>query len=107
MTQPRPDAGATGPPEVHVTDPAVATAYGHLHVDTVRVLRDWDPPGEDQAGLRAAYLAHLAAHPDGVAKAGPPAHVTASCLVLDPNPWKPIQDDWFIRSSPSAPATRL
>jgi 8-oxo-dGTP pyrophosphatase MutT (NUDIX family) len=24
------------------------------------------------------------AHPDGVAKAGPPAHVTASCLVLDP-----------------------
>lgn len=84
MTRPRPDAGTAGPPEVHVTDPAVATAYGHLHVDTVRVLRDWDPPGEDQAGLRAAYLAHLAAHPDGVAKAGPPSHVTASCLVLDP-----------------------
>ncbi len=31
----------------------------------------------------AAYLAFLASHPEGVAKAGPPEHLTASCLVLD------------------------
>ena len=37
-----------------------------------------------QERLRRDYLDHLAAHPDGVAKAGPPAHVTASCIVLDP-----------------------
>lgn len=29
------------------------------------------------------YLAHLAAHPDAMSKTGPPAHFTASCLVLD------------------------
>ena len=33
--------------------------------------------------LRRAYLDHLAAHPDGVAKVGPPVHLTASCLVVD------------------------
>lgn len=84
MTQPRPAAGTAAPPEVHAADPAVATAYDHLRLDTVRVLRRWHPPSEDQAGLRDAYLDHLAAHPDGVARSGPPAHVTASCLVLDP-----------------------
>ena len=36
-----------------------------------------------RSGLRRDYLDHLAAHPDGVAKAGPPAHLTASCVVLD------------------------
>ncbi|HEU5000677.1 MAG TPA: NUDIX domain-containing protein [Lapillicoccus sp.] len=29
------------------------------------------------------YLTFLADHPDGVWKSGPPAHLTASCLVLD------------------------
>lgn len=67
----------------HVTDDAVATASRHLHTDAVRVLRGWAPPGDDQARLREEYLEHLAAHPDGVAKAGPPAHLTASCIVLD------------------------
>ncbi|MGN6637115.1 MAG: NUDIX hydrolase, partial [Oryzihumus sp.] len=28
---------------------------------------------------------HLRAHPDAMAKQGPPAHLTASCLVLDPS----------------------
>jgi 8-oxo-dGTP pyrophosphatase MutT (NUDIX family) len=35
--------------------------------------------------LRTAYLEHLERHPDGVAKAGPPAHLTASCLVVSPD----------------------
>ncbi|MGL5849827.1 MAG: NUDIX domain-containing protein, partial [Phycicoccus sp.] len=49
----------------------------------VAVLRRWEAPDAEQAALRRAYLAHLAAHPGGIAKAGPPAHLTASCLVMD------------------------
>lgn len=59
-------------------------AFAHLHADALAVLRGWTAPDAAQSRLRDAYLAHLAAHPDGVAKAGPPAHLTASCLVLDP-----------------------
>jgi ADP-ribose pyrophosphatase YjhB (NUDIX family) len=33
--------------------------------------------------LRREYLTFLADNPDGVWKAGPPEHLTASCLVLD------------------------
>ena len=33
--------------------------------------------------LRLEYLAFLADHPEGIWKAGPPEHLTASCLVLD------------------------
>jgi 8-oxo-dGTP pyrophosphatase MutT (NUDIX family) len=65
-------------------DPAVVAAYAALRADVVEVLTGWDPPDTGQDRLRNDYLAHLVAHPDGVAKAGPPAHVTASCLVLDP-----------------------
>jgi 8-oxo-dGTP pyrophosphatase MutT (NUDIX family) len=64
-------------------DPAVARAYRHLHDDAVQALRTWTPPDRGQARLRTGYLEHLAVHPDGVAKGGPPAHLTASCLVLD------------------------
>jgi 8-oxo-dGTP pyrophosphatase MutT (NUDIX family) len=66
-----------------VTD-AVAAAFAPLHADAVDVLTTWDAPDAAQARLRDAYLEHLAAHADGVAKAGPPAHLTASCVVLDP-----------------------
>jgi 8-oxo-dGTP pyrophosphatase MutT (NUDIX family) len=65
-----------------VTD-AVAAAFAPLHADAVAVLTAWVPPDAGQAHLRDAYLAHLVEHPDGVAKAGPPAHLTASCVVLD------------------------
>jgi len=61
----------------------IAADFAHLHADAVRLLRAWEPPDGAQELLRAAYLAHLATHPDGVAKAGPPAHLTASALVLD------------------------
>lgn len=55
-----------------------------LPADAVRVLTEWHSPDAAQERLRTAYLEHLAAHPDGVWKDGPPAHLTASCLVLDP-----------------------
>lgn len=63
-----------------------ATAYGVLHADAVRVLTAWEPPATARGAqelLRVDYLDHLARHPDAVAKAGPPAHLTASCVVLD------------------------
>ena len=62
---------------------ATGTAYAHLHADAVSVLSRWQAPDGVQEGLRRDYLDHLATHPDGVAKAGPPAHLTASCLVVD------------------------
>ena len=43
----------------------------------------WSAPSPEQERLRLDYLAHLAAHEDASAKAGPPAHFTASCLVVD------------------------
>lgn len=61
----------------------VAAAFAHLHADATAVLRRWPAPDAGQAALRDAYLAHLTDHADGVAKAGPPAHLTASCVVLD------------------------
>jgi len=72
-----------GDAERHDPDPAVVAAYAALHADVVTVLDAWPAPGPAQERLRRDYLDHLASHPDGVAKAGPPAHVTASCVVLD------------------------
>ncbi len=66
------------------TAATVARRFAHLHRDAVAVLTGWNAPDDDQDRLREAYLAHLHAHPDGVAKAGPPAHLTVGCLVLDP-----------------------
>jgi 8-oxo-dGTP pyrophosphatase MutT (NUDIX family) len=53
-----------------------------LHADAVRVLREWMPPSSGQATLRDRYLAHLAAHPDGMTRQCRPDHLTASTLVL-------------------------
>ncbi len=66
-----------------VPDPAVVAAFATLRADAVSVLHGWTAPDERQEQLRRDYLGHLAAHPDAVAKAGPPAHLTASCVVLD------------------------
>jgi 8-oxo-dGTP pyrophosphatase MutT (NUDIX family) len=60
------------------------TAYALLHEDTTRQLSLWKASDLIQERLRADFLAHLAAHPDAMWKQGPPAHFTASCLVLDP-----------------------
>ncbi|MGQ0625148.1 MAG: NUDIX hydrolase [Sporichthyaceae bacterium] len=59
------------------SDPAI------LHADAVAVLRSYRSAGPAQAGLRADYLAHLAAHADALDRGCTPAHVTASALVLD------------------------
>ncbi|WP_427384960.1 NUDIX domain-containing protein [Janibacter sp. G56] len=61
-----------------------AAPFAHLSADARAELDAWVAPDDQQEALRVGYLAHLAAHPDGVAKAGPPAHLTASCLVVDP-----------------------
>ncbi|MGA5035664.1 NUDIX hydrolase [Streptomyces capoamus] len=51
-----------------------------LYDDAVLVLKGY----EGQAELRQAYLDHLAAHPDGLWKACPAGHLTASALVVAP-----------------------
>ena len=54
-----------------------------LHQDTVRVLRSWTAPDEQQDLLRRDYLDHLRERPDGVWRSCHPAHITASALVVD------------------------
>lgn len=63
--------------------PDVARTFARLHADAGALLDGWAAPDVDQDALRRQYLAFLGAHADGVAKAGPPEHLTASCLVLD------------------------
>lgn len=59
------------------------TAASPLYADANRVLHAYLPADRQQEALRREYLAFLADHSDGVWKAGPPEHLTASCLVLD------------------------
>lgn len=51
-----------------------------LHDDAVGVLKEYG----EQPELRQVYLDHLAEHPDGLWKACPAGHLTASGLVVDP-----------------------
>ncbi|MEU0250790.1 NUDIX hydrolase [Streptomyces sp. NPDC006235] len=51
-----------------------------LYDDAVLVLKEY----EDQPELRQAYVDHLAEHQDGLWKACPAGHITASALVIDP-----------------------
>ncbi len=55
-----------------------------LHENAARVLDQWPAPDAAQRELRRDYLEHLATHPDGMWKACPGAHLTASALVIDP-----------------------
>ena len=55
-----------------------------LHTDAVGVLQHWNAPDSGQEKLREEYLAHLAAHPDGMWKPCKDGHVTGSVLVVDP-----------------------
>lgn len=57
----------------------------HLYDDALATLIGWVAPDGDQEALRRSFLAALAADPNAVAKSGPPAHLTASCLVLSPD----------------------
>ncbi|MGH3414669.1 MAG: NUDIX hydrolase [Marmoricola sp.] len=51
------------------------------HADALAVLEAWRPPTPGQERLRAAYVAHLRRHPDGVWRSCRPAHLTAGVLV--------------------------
>ena len=59
------------------------TTHAHLDADLRELLSGWVAPTAEQEALRRDYLAHLDAHEQASAKAGPPAHFTASCLVVD------------------------
>ena len=52
--------------------------------DAIDVLDGYSPDDPSQQRLRSEFLAHLDAHPDGIWRDGPPAHLTASCFVFDP-----------------------
>ena len=58
-------------------------SHPELAADLRRLLTAWVAPTGEQEATRQEYLAHLDAHEDATAKAGPPAHFTASCLVVD------------------------
>lgn len=58
-------------------------AAGPLHADAVRLLDAYQPGDRREELLRLDFLDHLSRHPDAVLKSGPPAHLTASCVVLD------------------------
>ncbi len=65
-----------------MTPTGLAAEYAHLHRDAIDVLECWPAPDAGQDLLRRDYLEHLREHPDGVAKDGPPVHLTASCVVV-------------------------
>ncbi len=58
-------------------------AYLALRVDAEQVLGRWQAPDAEQEALRTQLLAHCHEHPDALWKQGPPAHLTASALVLN------------------------
>jgi 8-oxo-dGTP pyrophosphatase MutT (NUDIX family) len=53
-----------------------------LHADALEVLTHWRAPGPEQERLRAAYVEHLIAHPDGTWRSCFPDHLTAGALVV-------------------------
>jgi 8-oxo-dGTP pyrophosphatase MutT (NUDIX family) len=61
----------------------VPPAYLSLRSDAERVLESWHAPDAQQESLRGELLAHCAEHPGAMWKQGPPAHLTASALVLN------------------------
>lgn len=73
---------STTPPDAVTQVPS-----GHLalHEDASLVLESWPAPDEQQEQLRVELLEHCRAHPDALWKQGPPAHLTASALVLSPS----------------------
>jgi len=54
-----------------------------LHDDALSTLRTWQAPDAAQDDLRARFVTHLEAQPDGMWRTCYPDHLTAGCLVLD------------------------
>jgi ADP-ribose pyrophosphatase YjhB (NUDIX family) len=72
------------PERVDGVDAVEGPDVGHeLLADARDALARWTAPSAEQDALRRDYLAHLDAHPDALWREGPPAHLTASCIVLD------------------------
>lgn len=63
--------------------PGVPPAYRVLREDALAVLSTWQAPSAGQEALRQEVLGHAEAHDDAMWRGGPPAHLTASALVLD------------------------
>jgi 8-oxo-dGTP pyrophosphatase MutT (NUDIX family) len=63
---------------------ADSAAYENLRADARAQLQAWDPPDSAQAALCADFLDALARDADAMSRNGPPAHVTAGVIVLDP-----------------------
>jgi 8-oxo-dGTP pyrophosphatase MutT (NUDIX family) len=61
----------------------VPAAYLRLREEAQALLDRWQAPDPQQERLRNELLAHCAANPDAMWKQGPPAHLTASALVLN------------------------
>jgi 8-oxo-dGTP pyrophosphatase MutT (NUDIX family) len=53
-----------------------------LHADALETLRAWRSSDPGQLGLRDRFVAHLEAHPDGMARECRPDHITAGVVVL-------------------------
>jgi 8-oxo-dGTP pyrophosphatase MutT (NUDIX family) len=53
-----------------------------LHDDALATLRAWGSDDARQEALRGRMVAHLEAHPDGLERSCPGAHLTAGVLVL-------------------------
>lgn len=56
--------------------------FAAAHANAVAVLTTWHTSDPEQERLRVRYLDALAEDPRAIAKAGPPEHLTASCVVL-------------------------
>ena len=63
----------------------VPAAYLALRDEARMLLDGWHAPSPGQDRLRTELLRHCDAHPDALWKQGPPAHLTASALVLSPS----------------------
>ncbi len=56
-----------------------------LHASALATLSGWAPPSPSQAALRDRFVAYLGDHPDGLAKACFPDHLTAGAIVVSPD----------------------
>ncbi len=62
----------------------VPAAYLRLREDAVAVLGAWQAPDAGQERLRTELLRHCESEPAALWKQGPPAHLTAGAIVLNP-----------------------
>ena len=68
---------------MRVTAHGADAAWHRLRADALERLESWAAPDESQERLRRDFVEHLCRHPDALSKAGPPAHLTGSVIVLD------------------------